>query len=106
MSSYPSRIQEPPPKEMLEWIRDTFRMSQRSMGWMFQVHPQTIRSWLEGGPISRHNRMKIRKSYYFLTGKQDPYAGLLFCESCHTWKESKDFKEGSVICMQCKGENR
>jgi hypothetical protein len=106
MSSYPSRIQEPPPKEMLEWIRDTFRMSQRSMGWMFQAHPQTIRSWLEGGPISRNNRMKIRKSYYFLTGKQDPYGGLVFCESCQTWKESKDFKEGSVICMHCKGENR
>ncbi|MCX7787595.1 MAG: hypothetical protein N2442_07845 [Spirochaetes bacterium] len=104
MDSYRTRTIEPPPKEMLEWIRDTFSMTQRSMSWMFQVHPQTIHSWLQGGWISRYHRMKIRKSYYFLTGKQDPYAGLIFCESCHTWKESRDFKDGNVICMECKGE--
>jgi hypothetical protein len=104
MSSRRTQTNEPPPREMLAWIRDTFDMSQRSMAWMFQVHPRTIRSWLQGGWISRSNRMKIRKSYYFLTGKQDPYAGLVFCESCHTWKESKDFQEGSVICLQCKGD--
>lgn len=106
MSSYRTPTKEPSPKEMLEWIQKAFQMSQSSMGWMFQVHPRTIRSWLQAGWISRHNRMKIRKSYYFLTGKQDPYAGLIFCEACHTWKESKDFKEGNVICIQCKGGQR
>ncbi|GAB4221646.1 MAG: hypothetical protein Kow009_12270 [Spirochaetales bacterium] len=104
MHSNSIRLQEPSPQEMLEWIRSTFEMSTRSMSWMFQVHPRTIRSWFQGGWISRRNRMKVRKSYYFLTGKQDPYAGLVFCETCHTWKEGTNFKEGSVICLQCKGE--
>lgn len=95
---------EPEPKEMVAWIQSTFNMSISSLAWMFQVHPRTIRAWLQGKSMTGKERMKLRKSYYFLTGKRDPYAGLIFCDSCHTWKESQEFENGATLCRTCKQE--
>jgi hypothetical protein len=93
----------PEPEYILQWISESFHMSMQGLAWMFQTRKETIRSWIKGGNISSKNRLKLRKSYYFLNGRVDPNMGNLYCAGCTTWKPVQEFRNGHNRCKKCEG---
>ncbi len=65
-------MNEPSPREMLEWISETYEMGPDALARMFQRNRRTIEAWLREGRISARNGTKIRSSFYYLNNTRDP----------------------------------
>ncbi len=62
--------EDPPVREMLDWMMSTWGMTKSDLARMFQRTQSTIHHWLNTGQVSHRNLMKIRSSYYFLHDAQ------------------------------------
>jgi hypothetical protein len=93
--------EDPPVKEMLEWMMDAWGMSKSDLARMFQRTQSTIHHWLNTGQVSHRNLMKIRSSYYFLHDARDPHSNERRCERCGKWLPQREFREGKAICHGC-----
>ena len=65
-------MSEPSPREMLEWISETYEMGPDALGRMFQRNRRTITAWMREGRISVENGTRIRSSFYYLTNRRPP----------------------------------
>ncbi len=86
--------EDPPVREMLEWMMSTWGMTKSDLARMFQRTQSTIHHWLNTGQVSHRNLMKIRSSYYFLHDARDPHANERKCERCGKWLPQKEFRAG------------
>ena len=87
-------LEDPPVREMLEWMMSTWGMTKSDLARMFQRTQSTIHHWLNTGQVSHRNLMKIRSSYFFLHDARDPHANERKCERCGKWLPQKEFREG------------
>lgn len=65
-------MSEPSPREMLEWISETYEMGPDALARMFQRNRRTITAWMRDGRISVANGTRIRSSFYYLTNRRPP----------------------------------
>ena len=65
-------MREPSPREMLEWISETYEMGPDALARMFQQNRRTINAWMNEGHISLTNGTRIRSSFTYLTGRRPP----------------------------------
>jgi hypothetical protein len=65
-------MSEPSPREMLEWISETYEMGPDALARMFQRNRHTISAWMRDGRISMANGTRIRSSFYYLTNRRPP----------------------------------
>ncbi|MCX7029105.1 MAG: hypothetical protein NTU62_03185 [Spirochaetes bacterium] len=63
-------MNEPSPREMLEWISETYEMGPDALARMFQRNRRTINAWMHEGRISVANGTRIRSSFYYLTNRR------------------------------------
>jgi hypothetical protein len=93
--------EDPPVRDMLQWMMSTWEMSKSDLARMFQRTQSTIHHWLNTGQVSHRNLMKIRSSYFFLHDEKDPHANERKCERCGLWLPQKEFRDGKAICHAC-----
>ena len=93
--------EDPPVREMLEWIMSAWGMTKSDLARMFQRTQSTIHHWLNTGQVSHKNLMKIRSSYFFLHDMRDPHANERKCERCGKWLSQREFRRGKAICHAC-----
>ena len=65
-------MSEPSPREMLEWISETYEMGPDALAHMFQRNRRTIDAWMRDGRVSLANGTRIRSSFYYLTNRRPP----------------------------------
>jgi hypothetical protein len=65
-------MSEPSPREMLEWISETYEMGPDALARMFQRNRRTIDAWMRDGRVSLANGTRIRSSFYYLTNRRPP----------------------------------
>jgi len=93
--------EDPPVREMLEWMMSAWAMTKSDLSRMFQRTQSTIHHWLSTGQVSHRNLMKIRSSYYFLHDARDPHANERKCERCGKWLPLQEYRAGKAICHSC-----
>jgi hypothetical protein len=98
----PGELQEDPPiREMLDWMMTPRDMTKSDLARMFQRTQSTIHHWLNTGQVSHRNLMKIRSAFFFLHDSRDPHTNERKCERCGKWLSQKEFRLGKAICHSC-----